>query len=463
MKSNKPKHSFTIIIFLLLFLIIFSHIFINNNCNLTNNPFINYSDDNVQVEYIENVYDNLGNLIKCNRLEKNTDINSLYESTSDSTYKDGVNIDLYDDFKKPLNSRYNCLYDADTDCIIYGNNVYDKTANASTTKIMTCIIALENSSPDDKVTCSAYAASMPDVQMNFREGDVFYLKDLLYSLMLESHNDTAVAIAEHVGGSVEGFAKMMNDKAQMLGCKNTHFVTPNGLDDDLHYTCAYDLCKIADYALSDKRFVQIVNTASKSITELTGKKTYTFNNHNSFLNMFDGAIGVKTGYTSKAGYCFVGAVKYNKKIYISCVLACGWSPNKNYKWDDTKKLMEYALEKNITDVTLSKEKMDSITYNVINQITLKKIIGTNINNSDLISYTSNYKPIEVNVTNKNTIRYHVIFPNYINVTKEQNNVKLIIKNDNNVVYKEDIPVTIKPQSHKFRHISKEIFNLFFQI
>ena len=125
---------------------------------------------------------------------------------------------------------------------------------ASTTKIMTCILALEKGSPKDIVTVSKYAASMPDVQLNMQSGEQFRLADLLYSLMLESHNDTAVAIAEHIGGSVKGFAKLMNQKAAELGCNKTHFVTPNGLDSDKHYTTAYELCLIADYALKNSDF-----------------------------------------------------------------------------------------------------------------------------------------------------------------------------------------------------------------
>lgn len=134
-------------------------------------------------------------------------------------------------------------------------------AMASTTKIMTCLVALENAQLSDLVEISEYAAGMPDVQLNAVAGDSFYLGDLLYALMLESDNDVAVAIAEHVGGSVEAFAEMMNVRAEELGCTQTCFVTPNGLDAEGHCTTAAELAKIASEAIKNETFVKIINTA----------------------------------------------------------------------------------------------------------------------------------------------------------------------------------------------------------
>ena len=215
---------------------------------------------------------------------------------------------------------------------------------ASTTKIMTCIVTLEQGKLDDVVTVSSYAARMPDVQLKIKEGEKYYLKDLLYSLMLESHNDVAVAIAEHVGGSVEGFATMMNDKARSLQCFNTNFVTPNGLDAEGHYTSARDLGVIAAYAIKNKDFIAITNTPSYQFKEINNKRSFSVSNKNKFLYMMDGAVGVKTGFTSKAGYCFVGAVKKADRTLISVVLGCGWPPQKTLKWTDTKRLMAYGID-----------------------------------------------------------------------------------------------------------------------
>jgi D-alanyl-D-alanine carboxypeptidase (penicillin-binding protein 5/6) len=235
------------------------------------------------------------------------------------------------------------LLDASNNRVLYENNGYKEMAMASTTKIMTCIVTLENAKLDEVVTVSSYAARMPDVQLNINTGEQYYLKDLLFSLMLESHNDVAVAIAEHVGGSIEGFATMMNDKARELGCEHTNFVTPNGLDAEGHYTTAKDLALIASYAIKNDKFIEITNTSSHVFKEIKKGRSYTVSNKNRFLYMMEGAIGVKTGFTGAAGYCFVGAIKRQDKTLVSVVLGCGWPPNKSLKWSDTKELMNYGV------------------------------------------------------------------------------------------------------------------------
>ncbi len=235
------------------------------------------------------------------------------------------------------------LLDAKNNRVLYEKNGYDKMPMASTTKIMTCIVALENSNPGDVVKVSAYAAKMPDVQLNITAGEQYYMGDLVYSLMLESHNDVAVAIAEHVGGSVEGFAKMMNEKAKELGCEHTNFVTPNGLDAPEHYTTARDLAVIASYAIKNEEFIKITNTATHSFKEIKKGRSHTVSNKNRFLTMMEGAIGVKTGFTGGAGYCFVGAIKKTDRTLISVVLGCGWPPRKSLKWSDTMALMNYGI------------------------------------------------------------------------------------------------------------------------
>lgn len=260
------------------------------------------------------------------------------ESTTDTERTDRVADDL------KLHSLSSLLLDADNNRVLYEENGFQKMPMASTTKIMTCIVTLENGNLSDVVTISAHAAKMPDVQLNVRAGEQFYLKDLLYSLMLESHNDVAVAIAEHVGGSVEGFATMMNDKARSLGCMDTNFVTPNGLDAEGHYTTAKDLAVIASYAIKNEQFVNITNTASHQFSEIKKGRGFRVSNKNKFLYMMEGAIGVKTGFTGKAGYCFVGAIKKMDRTLVSVVLGCGWPPSKNLKWKDTSELMSYGIK-----------------------------------------------------------------------------------------------------------------------
>ena len=166
--------------------------------------------------------------------------------------------------------------------------------------------------------------------------------------MLESHNDSAVAIAEHVGGSVEKFAEMMNEKAKEIGCEHTHFITPNGLDakDETgsHGTTAKDLATIMSYCIKNDTFLKITQTKQYSFQNVERNRNFTCNNHNAFLQMMDGALSGKTGFTADAGYCYVGALKRGERTFVVSLLACGWPNNKSYKWADTRKLMEYGLE-----------------------------------------------------------------------------------------------------------------------
>lgn len=259
------------------------------------------------------------------------------------------------------------LMDGENGRVLFGKNEEEPMPMASTTKIMTCIVALENGNLEDEVTISSYAASMPKVHLGVRAGETYYLKDLLYSLMLESHNDVAVAIAEHIGGSVEGFSKMMNQKARDLGAYHTNFVTPNGLDAEGHYTTAVDLANIARYGISLPAFLEITNTPSYSFQTVDGKRSFQVSNKNAFLNQMDGAIGVKTGFTGGAGYCFVGAVKSGDKTFISVVLASGWPPHRTYKWSDTKELMQYGLE-NYEEKEILNENYELEDISVLNGI-----------------------------------------------------------------------------------------------
>lgn len=253
-----------------------------------------------------------------------------------------------------LNAKYALLMDGSNRRVLFEKEGYQKVPMASTTKIMTLLITLENANLQDVVTISDYAASMPDVQLNMKEGEQYILQDLLYSLMLESHNDTAVAIAEHVGGSVEGFASMMNEKAKEIGAYNTNFVTPNGLDAENHYSTAYDLALISAYAIENQTFLDIIQKSSHTFHEQTTGRSFTVNNKDKFLTSYDGAIGIKTGFTNNAGYCFVGAAKRDDKTLVSVVLASGWPPNKSYKWKDTQKLIDYGMNRYVMKEILSK-------------------------------------------------------------------------------------------------------------
>ncbi|WP_143321594.1 D-alanyl-D-alanine carboxypeptidase family protein [Clostridium sp. HBUAS56010] len=249
------------------------------------------------------------------------------------------------------------LMDASTGRILYGKNEDLVRPMASTTKIMTCIVALEYGNLSDTVTASQKAASQPKVHLGVYKGETFTLKDLLYSLMLESHNDAAMMIAEHVGGSMEEFAELMNQKAKDLGCNNTYFITPNGLDAKEekdgqvkeHSTTAADLAKIMNYCIGQspkkEEFLEITGTQSYYFQDLERKRSFSCNNHNALLHSMNGAFSGKTGFTGGAGYSYVGALKDEGRVYTIALLGCGWPPHKTYKWSDARKLFQYGLDR----------------------------------------------------------------------------------------------------------------------
>ncbi len=260
------------------------------------------------------------------------------------------------------------LLDGESGRVLFGKNENEVLPMASTTKIMTCILALENGDLKDKAAASAHAAAQPEVRLGVHAGEEYYLEDLLYAMMLESFNDSAVVIAEHIAGSTEKFAALMNEKAAQLGCTGTHFVTPNGLDGEdaggAHATTAADLARIMAYcvAQSPKReeFLRITQTRSYSFTDVSGARSFSCQNHNAFLDMMPGVLSGKTGFTSAAGYCYVGALEDGGRLFIAALLACGWPYNRTYKWSDTRKLMTYGLENYENHVIRCTEKPGAI-------------------------------------------------------------------------------------------------------
>lgn len=271
-----------------------------------------------------------------------------YTSARGAEYKIPQTVDMTPVAEEPaeLYALSAVLMDGESGRVLYEKDGERPLANASTTKVLTCIVALENSSGDDYVQVSQNAASQPEVKLGLQKGEQYYLEDLLYSLMLKSHNDTAVAIAEHCGGSVEGFARMLNRKAKQIGCKNTYFITPNGLDAEdengKHHTTAKDLALIMRYAIKNETFLHIAQTRDYTFSEITGKRTFSVHNANTFLDMRDGVLAGKTGYTSQAGYCYVCAWEKEGKTFIVSLLGCGWPNHKTYKWSDTEKLLDFG-------------------------------------------------------------------------------------------------------------------------
>ena len=251
-------------------------------------------------------------------------------------------VEIYGEEQLSMYSGSYALTDARTNRVLAGKKETTPMANASTTKILTCIVTLEQCSLAEQVTISKNAVNQPKVRLDMKVGEVYSLEELVYALMLESYNDCAVAIAEHVGGSVEGFAKILNEKALEIGCKDTYFITQNGLEEEdeigFHHTTAEDLCKIMAYCVWE-------SPQKDLFLEITQTRSYkSFVNRNSFLDQMDGVVSGKTGYTSKAGYCYVAAFEREGERYCIALLACGWPNNKTYKWKDAKVLLNHGLE-----------------------------------------------------------------------------------------------------------------------
>lgn len=270
------------------------------------------------------------------------------------------------------------LIDGNSGRVLWEKNADTPLANASTTKIMTCILALESGKTEDTVTVSKNASVQPKTRMGLSEGERIGMEALLYALMLQSSNDAAVAIAEHVSGSVEAFCDMMDEKAAELGAADTDFETPNGLDKNNHHSTAYDMALITGYALNNDKFKDIIST--EQITVDSDRRSYTIVNKNRLLREYDGAVGVKTGFTGKAGHCFVGAAERDGMLLISVVLGSGWgSAGKERKWTDTKNLLNYGFENYAYyDLCKKGEYIDSIPVKGSYNERVRAVIGEDI-------------------------------------------------------------------------------------
>ena len=235
-----------------------------------------------------------------------------------------------------VNARCAIALDKESHQVLYEQNAYEIVPMASTTKILTSLIAIEQDDLNVPVTISKKASSIRGSKVGYKENEVITLKELIFGLMFKSGNDAAIAIAEHIGGSVEGFAEIMNHYARGIGILDSHFESPHGLDSSQHYSSAYDLalltCKGMDYDL----FREVVG--SKSISKDKYNFTRDYNNINKILWKIPGANGVKTGYTGQAGKCLVSSVNNNNKDIIIVVLNC---PD---RWNVTKQIYEHLVE-----------------------------------------------------------------------------------------------------------------------
>lgn len=229
------------------------------------------------------------------------------------------------------------LIEASTGTVISAKNANMRLPMASTTKIMTALVAIENCDISTVVTVSPDAVGVEGSSIYLFEGEQLTLEELLYALLLASANDAAAAIAIEVGGSIEGFAEMMNDKAREMGLSDTHFTNPHGLDDPEHYTTAAELAKIASVAMKNEVFRTIVSTRKRTIPQNDGEGVRLLVNHNKLLNSYEGCIGVKTGFTKQSGRCLVSAAERDGIELIAVTLS---APD---DWNDHKTMLDYGF------------------------------------------------------------------------------------------------------------------------
>lgn len=274
-----------------------------------------------------------GSIVYADDIDEEEDID-ITQEINDNTINEVSNNEI----KEPVTNSNRCIvYDRISKTVVYGKNENVKGAMASTTKIMTATIVLENADLKEVVEISARAGGTGGSRLGLKKGDKISVNDLLYGLMLRSGNDAAVALAEHLGGSVQGFADIMNKKADELGLTNTHFVTPHGLDNSEHYTTAFELAKLTDYALENEKFVSIVGT--KRATIYINNSPRQIANTNELLGVLNGVVGVKTGFTNNAGRCLVTETKRGDKDIITVVLG---ADTKKFRTKDSIKLIEYT-------------------------------------------------------------------------------------------------------------------------
>ncbi len=241
---------------------------------------------------------------------------------------------------QPLNlsAKAAILINAETGEVLFEKSGNMRLSMASTTKIMTSLILAEQKNLSKTITVTEQMVRVEGSSMGLTPGDKVSFEALLYGMLLASGNDAANTVAYALGGSINGFAKIMNNKAKQLGMHDTNFVTPSGLDDDAHYTTAYDMAVLTAVALKNKAFAMACSTKSQKVYLCDGEKQLTLTNHNKLLGTYEGLVGVKTGFTKKSGRCLVTAAERNG-VRLVAVTLC--APN---DWNDHKMLLDYGFE-----------------------------------------------------------------------------------------------------------------------
>ncbi len=251
------------------------------------------------------------------------------------------------------------LMDAATGQVLYQKNAFVRLPMASTTKIMTAIVAIESMALEKEIEVSPEATGIEGSSIYLYPKERLTMEALLYALLLESANDAATAIAIAVSGDVESFVQKMNEKAATLGLINTHFDNPHGLDGETHYTTAYDLARLASYALSNEIFQKICSTYKMKIPLNTDEGVRVLVNHNKMLHLYEGAVGVKTGFTKKSGRCLVSAAKRDGLLLVAVTLH---APD---DWKDHTAMLDFGFSR-YTRVTYAQKGAYTVSLPVVN-------------------------------------------------------------------------------------------------
>ena len=296
--------------------------------------------------------DLFGYCVYAQSFEEDEDNDLAIIEEDDDYNTDDVNIEnLLNSIR--VNARCAIAMDSKTKQVLFEQNADEIVPMASTTKILTALIAITQGNLDKEVTISKNASSIRGSKVKYAAGEKIKLRELLYGLLYKSGNDAAIAIAEDIGGSIEGFANIMNDYARSLGLINSHFESPHGLDSPKHYTCAYDLALLTTKAMENKTFCEIWGT--KTILKDNSGFTRDYNNINKILYKIPEANGVKTGYTGQAGKCLVSSIKHAERNIVIVVLNC------SDRWNVTEQIYKYVIDNycfkadNMKDVLKSSE------------------------------------------------------------------------------------------------------------
>ena len=362
-----------------------------------------------------------------------------------------------------INAKHSVILDRSSKTILYGKNENEKCKMASTTKIMTCLVVIENcNNLDQIITISKKAAGTGGSRLGLKTNDQITIKNLLYGLMMVSGNDAAVALAESVAGSVEDFAILMNKKAETIGLISTHFVTPHGLDEEQHYTTAYELAILTDYALSNDTFLKIVRTQNYTISINGYSKN--LNNTNELLGYLEGVYGVKTGFTNGANRCLVTACKRGDLDIICVVLG---ADTKKDRTKDSINLITYAFN-DFTLINLQEiinKDFETWKLNNSNSIIINKGLSSNL---DLFLDTTQI-PYEKKAINKlltQKITTSISFSKNFEAPLKSNTIigSMIISIDNTNLF--SIPILNKNVSKRrnslfyLREFTKNYFKYF---